>query len=143
MIAAAAATTITATIERSPWDAITPHAISAVSPGTGSPNDSSATSAKRSGRAQSPWAWKKLVIDASTVTAPAQPTRRPVRRGAYASPFPRCRPPVAGAGFLRGLWLMEPQSDDSRPSAVADALGGAAVYSARVAARAWRGRLET
>jgi uncharacterized RDD family membrane protein YckC/plasmid stabilization system protein ParE len=38
---------------------------------------------------------------------------------------------------------MEPHPDDSRPSAVADALGGAAVYSARVAARAWRGRLET
>ena len=38
---------------------------------------------------------------------------------------------------------MEPHSDDSRPSAVADALGGAAVYSARAAARAWRGRLET
>jgi len=38
---------------------------------------------------------------------------------------------------------MDSHSDDSRPSAVADALGGAAVYSARVAARAWRGRLET
>jgi uncharacterized RDD family membrane protein YckC len=38
---------------------------------------------------------------------------------------------------------MEPQSDDSRPSGVADALGGAAVSSARFAARAWRGRLET
>jgi uncharacterized RDD family membrane protein YckC len=39
---------------------------------------------------------------------------------------------------------MEPHSDDeTRPSGVADAIGGAAVYSARVAARAWRGRLET
>jgi uncharacterized RDD family membrane protein YckC/plasmid stabilization system protein ParE len=39
---------------------------------------------------------------------------------------------------------MEEHSDDeTRPSAVADAIGGAAVYSARVAARAWRGRLET
>jgi uncharacterized RDD family membrane protein YckC len=38
---------------------------------------------------------------------------------------------------------MEPHSDEDRPSAVADAIGGAAVYSARVAARAWRGRLET
>jgi uncharacterized RDD family membrane protein YckC len=38
---------------------------------------------------------------------------------------------------------VEPESDETRPSAVADALGGAAVYSARVAARAWRGRLET
>jgi uncharacterized RDD family membrane protein YckC len=38
---------------------------------------------------------------------------------------------------------MEPHSDEERPSAVADAIGGAAVYSARVAARAWRGRLET
>jgi uncharacterized RDD family membrane protein YckC/plasmid stabilization system protein ParE len=38
---------------------------------------------------------------------------------------------------------MEPPSDEDRPSAVADAIGGAAVYSARVAARAWRGRLET
>ena len=56
MIAAAAATTITATIERSPCEAITLHAINAVSPGTGSPNDSSATSPNRSGRAQSLWA---------------------------------------------------------------------------------------
>jgi uncharacterized RDD family membrane protein YckC len=38
---------------------------------------------------------------------------------------------------------MEPHPDEERPSAVADAIGGAAVYSARVAARAWRGRLET
>ena len=38
---------------------------------------------------------------------------------------------------------MEPHSDESRPSAVADAIGGAAVSSARYAARAWRGRLET
>ena len=38
---------------------------------------------------------------------------------------------------------MEPHSEEERPSAVADAIGGAAVYSARVAARAWRGRLET
>ncbi len=38
---------------------------------------------------------------------------------------------------------MEPNPDETRPSGVADAIGGAAVYSARVAARAWRGRLET
>jgi uncharacterized RDD family membrane protein YckC len=38
---------------------------------------------------------------------------------------------------------MDPHSDEDRPSAVADAIGGAAVYSARFAARAWRGRLET
>jgi uncharacterized RDD family membrane protein YckC/plasmid stabilization system protein ParE len=39
---------------------------------------------------------------------------------------------------------MEAHSDDeTRPSGVADAIGGAAVFSARVAARAWRGRLET
>jgi len=38
---------------------------------------------------------------------------------------------------------MDSQSDEERPSAVADAIGGAAVYSARFAARAWRGRLET
>ena len=38
---------------------------------------------------------------------------------------------------------MEPHSDEDKPSAVADALGGAAVNSARFAARAWRGRLET
>ena len=38
---------------------------------------------------------------------------------------------------------MGPHPDETRPSAVADAIGGAAVYSARVAARAWRGRLET
>jgi uncharacterized RDD family membrane protein YckC/plasmid stabilization system protein ParE len=38
---------------------------------------------------------------------------------------------------------MEPDSDETKPSGVADAIGGAAVYSARVAARAWRGRLET
>jgi uncharacterized RDD family membrane protein YckC/plasmid stabilization system protein ParE len=38
---------------------------------------------------------------------------------------------------------MDPHPDGEKPSAVADAIGGAAVYSARAAARAWRGRLET
>jgi uncharacterized RDD family membrane protein YckC len=44
---------------------------------------------------------------------------------------------------LEGFSAMEPHPDDSKPSAVADAIGGAAVSSARFAARAWRGRLET
>src|ERR1035437_5597554 len=75
MIAPAAANTITDTIEWCPCDASTPNAISAVSPGSGSPNDSSITTTKSSG---SPCATKKWVIERS-VERP-QPLDRENRR---------------------------------------------------------------
>jgi hypothetical protein len=52
MIAAAAATAITATIDSDPCEASTPQAINAVSPGSGTPNDSSATTANNNSSAQ-------------------------------------------------------------------------------------------
>ena len=69
MIAAAIATTITATIESTPCEARTAHAITAVSPGSGSPNDSNANSTKSSSSAH--WlCWSmKVVIEARSVVA--------------------------------------------------------------------------
>src|SRR5215471_7520502 len=66
MIAARAAIPITASIERAPWEASTPQVISAVSPGSGSPNDSSATRPNRSNSAHWPCWSMKLVIDPVT-----------------------------------------------------------------------------
>ena len=65
MIAAATPTTITHTIESDPWDASTEHAISAVSPGTGRPNDSSVRRANISSIAHWLCCSTKVRIDAA------------------------------------------------------------------------------
>ncbi len=63
MIAAAAATTMTHPMDSDPWEAMTAHAINAVSPGSGRPNDSSASSANMTRSAQSRWSSTKPWID--------------------------------------------------------------------------------
>ena len=76
MIAAAIATTITTSIASVPCEASTAHAISAVSPGTGSPNDSSVSSTKRSTSAHDSWLSTNVSTDATgSPTAASSPLR--------------------------------------------------------------------
>jgi hypothetical protein len=70
MIAARIATTITHTIGSAPCEARTLHAINAVSPGTGSPNDSNSISPNIISSAHWLCASMKLVIDPRRVTVP-------------------------------------------------------------------------
>jgi len=71
----------------------------------------------------------------------------PVRGGrACTSHARRCRPAVAAVVMLRWFRRMtppDPSHRGNRRSGVGAAFGDAAVYPARAAARAWRGRLET
>src|SRR4051812_48481177 len=91
MIAAAIPTRITQPICRVPRAASTPHAISAVSPGSGSPNDSSATSAKSRTSAQSWLPSMKPLMDASSTprTMHSDGCLHPERPAEACSPFGR------------------------------------------------------